>query len=298
MGSTVDNEFSITPEQNTALFTIIPQAIARCREYGDAINFRNVYNSLLVIDSAGAPAIPPIFTGSMFNDEQLYQFLLIHNEQFSIPLYSDAIMQVLDIEPGYHPTRTFIEAVGFIFFTRLPRTLALIQNARYRPTFFRIHNCERGLVALLEVDDQRFIVKSAAYHEDTELAQSLGAMELAPQVFEATPYELTEEFIEDPPILALTSKPKLVGDALGWIIHELHAQGVVYANNFSKHVLVGSRMLGRPRVRIIDLEFAYRGNDFSVDWEQAMRELVYLFPDEKQRQIAVERMECWRIEDK
>ncbi|MEA3357541.1 MAG: hypothetical protein U9Q67_03835 [Patescibacteria group bacterium] len=128
-----------------------------------------------------------------------------------------------------------------------------------------------------------YVVKNTLSEVETEIAIHLGDADLAPHVFESTPYEIVEEFILDPPLEYVSQNPVFVADQLGRLISCLHQQGIVYDNTFLSHALLRQR---DNSIRIIDLEGAYWGSDFDIDWNEAMRNLALIFKNRRKRRQA------------
>jgi hypothetical protein len=276
MGQTEDEQFQ-------ELDDAIGQAIALCQERNDPLHFRNVYIALLVIN-----ALDP----ETLTDESLvYQYVQHVHERLGIPLYADRISDILSIEPGSPVTWTLRESIGYMFYERLPRTREVIRTARTNPIFERLDYCERGLVAQLNVDGQLYVVKTTLSDVETEIACHLGNVNLAPHVLESTPDEIVEEFILDPPLEHFSQYPLFIADQLGRIITELHQCGVIYNNTLLRHVFIREEV---QLVRIIDLEGAYWGSDFDVDWDHAIADLARIYPDERLRTIAESRLMEWK----
>ncbi len=272
------------------------EAVTEVRGEDDPIIYSTVMNA--VIRNSRVVDMAHVLLVEGWNEKLAYQFVAEHSEELGITLYRGVVEPYLEIEPGGHALARFREQVGYFLVEHAPKTFEKIRLAK-KASFDRLDQCERGIVGEIllvsqEEEEEFLVLKCTRSSVESEIAEHLGRLGLAPVVFESTVSILVEEYIPDPSIDRLLSYgPGFVGEAIGQILRAIHDQGVVYNNRIEGHVLVN---LEDKRQRIIDLESADWGNDFESDWQEAESELRNLFPSRRQAGKALEAMKKWTEE--
>ena len=254
----------------------IGQAVEELREEDRDITFPRVVKTALSNSLIELPFWKKLnfLLSYPFNEEILFRYLYEHKDRFGIEFFSEELLKYVVVEDNEPKTHHFIESLGY-WLRQLPNTWNEVVSAEQPCAFSRLDICERGLVGTLVIGGVPRVVKLAASKVETEIAIALGEKKLTPRVFEATPSIIAEEYILYPPINHNRNAPELVGGCVGWILHAIHKMEVIYDNRILDHVL--SSPTKQPDIRIIDLEGAYRGTDFDVDWEAAAREILKFY---------------------
>jgi hypothetical protein len=282
LGAEFEKITQLTPELEVSLQQRLENAVLNCRSEGEPLAYGNVVMAAMILGDLTDRSYGLVTYA--WNEDLLYEYVKGHKTELGVRLYSEEVESYLEVEPGCHLSRYFRESVGYLFAERLPGTYKRIKGAQKKPCFKRLDCCERGIVAGLSLDDELIVVKNTLSSQESEIARELGKIGLAPIVFESTISAIAEEFILDPTILNFVDNPYFVGHSMGWIISELHKKGIIYNNRFFDHIFVGKT----SGVRIIDLEAAYRGDNYSNDWDRARREInEIIFKDEESKSEAL-----------
>lgn len=253
----------------------VKESVRLCQENERPLNFRNIVicASLAAINEESLP--------KFVDERELYRHVVETDGNFGIRLYVSQIERRLLVEPGYpiKPLPSFREEVARVIIEHLPETDRTIKESAGPASFYRLDQCERGIVGALVIDEQPSVLKLTNSKRETEIARHLGEKGLAPRVIEADEFVILEEFISDLPITRFASRPAFLGRRAGWLLRSIHDEGIVYDNRFLDHIRVRRFPL---RTRIIDLEgakWSRSSDDIQTDWNRLGDEIAKFYPD-------------------